>query len=599
MQGSFLAKRGNSVAIAILAMANAMAQSTGSIKEIVVRGNKNISVDAITVVMRSQPGRPLIQADLVKDEDSIRDLGWFKDVTIFSRNISGDEWQVLVEVQENPVIKEVRVTGNTAIKTEKLLPLITQQVGQVFNLRTVAPSVQKISALYQEGGFFAQADIQPLEDSPETLNVQVIERVVNDIVLTGLTRTRPSVVKKLIKTRPGKAFNENTWDSDLRRLYSTFWFKDITPDSKPTDQIGRFDLLMDFEEDRTGLINFGAALDPRSRLAGNIRYSDSNWRGTGQTLSAGLQQDTAGTGLSASIDYVNPYMDSRDTSLAVRAFSRINSYFTGSGIGATDSPDSQRFDERRTGASVAVSKIFRDIYSLTYGASFERIETLKLRTNTATDFIQQDGDLVVLNAQFARDRRDVIADPAEGDYARIAIEPAFANISKIGGNVGDVTDVLGKNTFFRTTLEYKAFFSQRPKDPEKRGKPRKVLAVRARYGSIIGTAPFFEQLFMGGSDSLRGYSDQRFWGKQSFLSSVEYRVPIQDNFRLIGFADYGGAWGGYGTLNNFAQSKSLKLNLGYGVGAAFKAGPLGLIRIDFGFNEKGQNRTHFSIGANF
>ncbi|MFX9089342.1 BamA/TamA family outer membrane protein, partial [Acinetobacter baumannii] len=83
---------------------------------------------------------------------------------------------------------------------------------------------------------------------------------------------------------------------------------------------------------------------------------------------------------------------------------------------------------------------------------------------------------------------------------------------------------------------------------------RPTIAFRTRFGAITGTVPFFEQLFVGGTDSLRGYDNQRFWGNRSILSTLEYRYPVQKSFSLAAFADYGSAWGGYGQLNNFEQT---------------------------------------------
>jgi outer membrane protein insertion porin family len=178
------------------------------------------------------------------------------------------------------------------------------------------------------------------------------------------------------------------------------------------------------------------------------------------------------------------------------------------------------------------------------------------------------------------------------------VEPGYSNITKVGGSVAGNTDVIGANNFVRSTVEYRQYWSRSLKEGEPFDKPRPVLATRLRYGTISGTVPFFEQFFIGGSQSLRGYDNQRFWGSQSFLGSLEYRYPIQRSFNLVGFVDYGGAWNGYGRLRDFTQSNSAKLFLGYGVGAAFRT-PLGPIRIDFGFNESGSSKLHFSFGTPF
>ncbi len=119
-----------------------------------------------------------------------------------------------------------------------------------------------------------------------------------------------------------------------------------------------------------------------------------------------------------------------------------------------------------------------------------------------------------------------------------------------------------------------------------------------RYGNITGNVPFFEQYFAGGSETVRGYQEDRFWGRQTLISTLEYRHPIQKSFNIIGFVDYGGAWGGYAGVNEFTQSNTFSLHLGYGAGLSFKT-PLGPIRLDVGFDNRGKARTHFLIGTSF
>lgn len=279
-----------------------------------------------------------------------------------------------------------------------------------------------------------------------------------------------------------------------------------------------------------------------------------------------------------------------------RLFTRVNNYFTGTGLNSS-SPDDNRFDERRTGGQIALARPFQKVYSTSIGLSYEKVETLRLRA-TGQDFIQQDGDLSTLLLQVARDTRDVPLDPQEGRFARLTVEPAFTNITKIGGNVGNISSVLGKHKFLRTTAEYKAFFSKRPKDRRKLGDPRDVIAVRVRAGMIAGTVPFFSSILRVARIRFVDTQTNVSGANTTITGTLEYRKPIQKNITLAGFVDVGSAWGGYGFINDFSQSAKASLHLGYGVGVAFRT-PLGPIRVDFGWNPKGQNRTHFSIGGGF
>jgi outer membrane protein insertion porin family len=127
---------------------------------------------------------------------------------------------------------------------------------------------------------------------------------------------------------------------------------------------------------------------------------------------------------------------------------------------------------------------------------------------------------------------------------------------------------------------------------------RPVLLVRTSYTVLTGNVPFFEQAFVGGLGSLRGWDNQRFWGKQALVGTVEYRHPIQSNFSLVAFMDAGSAWGGYPGITSFSQTSRPDFHLGYGLGISFRT-PVGPIRIDFAFNEKGGSRTHFAFGSSF
>lgn len=583
----------------IFALAAALhAQSTMTIKEIVVRGNNRITTEAIRANMRAAEGRAFIADELERDQNTLRAQGVFKDVKVFSRQLNETEVQIIVDIEENPVVKEISIIGNSVIKTDELMKLVTQQKDALLNFNARRPTAEAIRALYDQRGYFAEVDFPTMADQPETMVILVIETTISDIIINGLTRTKPRVIDRLIKSKVGTPLNESTWASDVRRIRSTQWFEKADPGIRPGAEIGKIDLLLDLKETRTARFDVGVALDPQSRLAGTFAISDSNFRGNGQNLGARIQQDTFGSGASLSLDFTDPFFDKRETSMQVSLYSRVQSYFANFGSSSSISTN-DRFDERRTGGSLSFSRPTRGGYDTTLGLSADNIRAINFSTGSA-DYIQQDGSLIKGILQISRDRRDVPLDPFEGDYFRASIEPGFSNINRIGGSVASFTDVLGSNSFVRTTLEYKSFFSRRPKDRRKLADPRPVLAFRSRLGSITGNVPFYEQLFIGGSDSLRGYPEQRFWGKNAFLATAELRVPAPgtDAFTMVGFVDYGGAWGGYPSISDFTQNNDFKLNLGYGVGVGFRT-PLGPIRIDFGFRPDGGSRTHFSIGGSF
>lgn len=601
LRSVLLRRFGLALALFVLTCVPVLAQNLVTVQDIVVEGNQNISKEAILAAMKTKVGEPLSQTQVLEDENAIRDLGYFAEVSIVSRQPTDNEASLLVQVKENPVVREIAVRGNTAISTEKITETVVaiQPLGEIYNNRNARRIRDAVSQLYSDAGYFVTfSGLGPDEAVPGALRVDIIESRVNKITINGLTRTRESVIRRIMKTKPGQAYSPARWRRDIEELYYTYWFEDIENREAQAEGPGLFDLTLDVKEARTGQVSAGVALDPQSRLLGTLSYNDSNFRGRGENVGVFLSQATSGGGPSVELAYGNRFIDDIDTSMNVRLFSRVSYNFTGTGSQPFDN-SSDQFLERRTGASLAFARPLGGPYRGTVGVSGQRIDTLSEGNREDVEYIQQDGDLVTFQFGLDRDMRRPTVEPFTGDLVRVLIEPGFSNITKIGGNVAEDTDLLGKNTFVRSTLDVRKYWSlSKVAEDQPIDTPRRVIAFRSVLAMISGDVPFFEQLFVGGAQSLRGYPNQRFWGNRSFLSTVEYRHPIQKSFSLIGFVDYGGAWGGYGRLRDYEQSSSANLKLGYGLGVAFRT-PLGPIRIDFGFNQDGGQRTHLSFGTSF
>lgn len=591
--------------LALLAITGLSAQEVSVIREIEIRGAVNVNKDTILAQMRTKVGQPYVQAQLDADRKTIDDMGFFQAVDVRAREVGAGNWTVIVELVEFPKIKEIRVVGNAAVTTEDIISAMAGVAGspiavdRIFNQRSLRATDEAIRRLYTEKGYFGLvSELAPLPDSPETISLTIIEMKVNSVSVQGASRTKKYVLDRLIKTRKGDTLSIPRWQEDLKRLWNTQWFEKVESIENQTEEPGQLDLIADVKEARTGIFNIGVQLDPRNSLAGLFRMTDSNFRGTGQTIGIGILQGTGGGGTSVDLDYGNPFIDRHDTALNVSLYSRVLYRFAGVAFGGNSTPtEDDQFTERRTGASVSVGRPFRRNYYGSLGLRFEGVKTDTGDLEKKSGFIKQDGEVGTLTFGLARDFRDTAVDPSRGDYMRISLEPGYSNITDVGGDTPD-TSILGKNTFLRTTLEYRTYWSPQPARGFKLDDPRRVFALRLRYGQLSGDAPFFEQFFVGGSDSMRGYQEDRFWGKQMAVASFEYRHPLQKSFNAVLFADYGSAWGGYGSVNDFTQTRGSKFQLGYGIGFSFRT-PLGPIRLDFGFNQQGKSRTHFVIGTSF
>lgn len=609
-----LARVGTMACLVAMAVA-ARAQDSGKIDEITIRGNKRVSTVAIKAAMRVKEGQILNIGSLKDDVQRVHDMGWFSKVdytTTPVTNATGNSWKVTIDVQEYDVVREVAIVGNTAIHTEDILKLVSfrppvnakEEDLKPFNNSDLTPTVKAIAKLYSDKGFFGQVEgIGPDAQSPTTVVIKIRELMVNSVTIEGPTSTKDKVFNRLIKTKPGQPYSYQKWGRDYNRVMNTQWFENVTP-SLPTqteEDEGSVDLKMTLSDARTGLFNAGVVLDPQNSLAGAVSYSDSNFMGSGQSVGFNYTQATRGFGGSVSLDYANPFMDSHDTSFRASIYDRLIFRFT-NGLSAGSTSTADQYQERRTGGSFGFVRPVSDKVSNGISTRFEKIHTQNPTTTTTTipvPYVQQDGEVASIALTSISNTRDLDFDPSKGSYLKLDLEPGYSVIRPVNVSPPDLRNVPeGRYAFVKAGFDFRTYYTRNKKPRSKDDISREVFAFRLKGGAVSGTVPFFEQYFAGGNDSVRGYNEDRFWGKNSIVATFEWRKPIQEQFSLVTFIDYGGAWGGYKGVTNFEQSTNPTFHYGYGIGIRFRT-PLGPIRLDYAFNDQGGSRAHFMIGTSF
>ncbi len=562
-----------------------------------VLGAAQVSQEAITAALPLRVGDKFTDEELRRAEEAIDRLGFFKAVSVTAlKTVNGDE--LVIHVQEWPVVEKILVSGNQAVKTEDILRVLEIEVGKVFNTRTLIENVKQVRNLYTRRGFFG--DVQSIDFESEdstTLKVEMLEMTVNSVTPYGNKRTKTDIIERLLTTKPGMPFNKHLWESDLRRLAATNWFLDVKSYSRESS-LGRIDLVPTVLDGKTGEWTAGLGTEPGSPVVGTIGISESNLRGTGQSISFRGAQGVQTKGPSLEVSYGNPFFTKDNLSFGLSLYTRQSYRFAGLGISTGEDPSGQEaVGERRTGAVIGVTKQVDPTTSAQVGIRVEDVRSNDQSTPTEAGVTRQSGALASLVLGFTRNRRNAEIDPSRGDWLRVGLEPGFSRITQVGGSLTGAAGI-GDHSFMKTTAEYRAYWSpDRPNEDSDR--PSRVFALRVRYGSLYGDAPFSEQFFVGGTDTVRGYAQDRFWGNQMFIASLEYRQPLTRDVVLIGFADYGGAWGGYGGLNDFTQTRGVNLNLGYGLGLSYRVPRLGPLRLDFGVDKTGRVRSHFQVAMPF
>ena len=584
----------------LLLLAGLAVGQSGNVKSISVKGNKSVSTEAILAAMQTKVGQAYLKDTLDSDTAAIQRLGFFQKVDIYATPDDPSGRDITVQVEEWPIVKEIRISGNHSVKTEEILKVVDIETGKIFNTRSVLPSVDRIRELYKKRGLAGDvSDFRLLADSPQTLSIVVLEMTVNSISFEGNKRTKPEFLQRLMRTHVGDAISENIWTADIRRISATHWFQDVSTHTDVPEP-GKLDMTVKLKEQKTGTIGGGLQAEPGGPLALTAKIADSNYKGSGQSVGVNLIQGTRGDGLGGELSYGNPFLDKKNTQVQASLYSHLVYRFAGAGFGSNVTPtDDNLYTERRTGGSLLFGREIDNAISASISLRYEGIQTNNIPSNTTTGFIQQDGTLATMTLGLTRNRRDTDVDASRGDWFHVEVEPGLSHLTKVNGDLSSEISP-GNNSYVKTTAEYRTYYSPQGKrdlaDPEA---PRRVFALRARFGAIAGNVPFSEQFFAGGGDTVRGYQDDRFWGKETLLTTLEYRHPLQRSLSLIGFVDYGGAWGGFSGVNTFTQSNEFQLNLGYGLGVSYRVPQIGPLRLDLGFDKYGKARTHFQISTSF
>lgn len=589
------------IVFGMLGAAPAFCQPNMTVLEQQVRGNSHISIEAVLAATQLKPGTQYTAEKARQDRNNILALGLFSGV--LPRAEQGPNGvTVIYEVVENPFVESIEISGNTVVSTKDILNALQTKTQQVFNTNLQRGDSQAIRDLYGKKGYpyIGIARFDTRADNPSVLELQIIEARVAKINIVDNKRTKTRVIRREIRTKEGDVFNRELWDKDIYRVYNLGFFEDIATRG-PREYQGdpgllEMDLLV--KEKPTGNLNVGFGYDQRQGLFGLLEVQDPNFQGRGQLVGISYQRTNQGND-SIELNFGDRAIDNARTGINVRLYDRIYYRFANNAFGNTggDPTADTAYDERHRGAELSLSRPFGEASSGFLTLRTESINTNDVATEeTGQEFIQQDGATTSATIGWTNNSRDLDFNPSRGSFARLALEAGQSDITKVGGVFEDL-DLLGVHNFAKASLDARFYFSlqgRRTKPDQK----KQVLAVRVFYGHVVGTIPFWEQFFMGGAETLRGYSEDRFWGKNSFLTSVEYRIPLQNALSLVAFADFGDAWGGFGTVNEFVQHDQFEGQLGFGAGIHFQT-PLGPLRLDFGFNQDGGSRTHFRVGHTF
>lgn len=214
--------------------------------------------------------------------------------------------------QDNPDIRELRlvyvveegvqwylgsisVEGNEVFTDEELLALINIREGDVLNIQTVNAQLSRIGDLYWNNGYIFNNLSVSEQRNEETrivdFTITVVEyqqAVVEDILINGLTKTKPYVFERELTIVPGDIFSKSEMDRSAQNLYNTGLLTDVKYDIRYGSEDGQVILDYTVEEGNQIEVQFGATFGGNVDgfpVSGFLMLNNKNLGGTARKLS--------------------------------------------------------------------------------------------------------------------------------------------------------------------------------------------------------------------------------------------------------------------------------------------------------------------------
>ncbi|MCJ7821097.1 MAG: outer membrane protein assembly factor BamA [Bacteroidales bacterium] len=584
------------------------------------------------------------------NENGFRDFRIVKDSTY---DIEDGKMILVMKINEGNqyYLRNVDWVGNSIYTKEQLSRMFNFPSGDVFNQKMIYKRLMEdedaVNSLYLDYGYLFSR-LTPVERKVEgdsiDLEVRIFEgdpAYLNNVIVSGNTRTNEHVARRELYTMPGDLFSKQKIIRSVRQVAVLGHFdpEKINPQPIPDQINGTVDLLYELEEKANDQFEISGGWGA-NMLVGTVGVRFNNfamrnffklneWRpypsGDGQSLSIRAQSNGK-IYQSYNISFVEPWLGGKKPNTL--SLSYFRSVMTNAKRMNEDGRQHMIID----GGSVGFGKRLEwpdDYFSVYYEASFQRYSMLNY---TQFQFLFDNGvsNLASVTARITRfSAGPNTIYPRSGSTFSLSLQatPPYSAISGKDFSGMSDQDKYKWIEFYKTVFKADYYYPLSSND-------KLVLNARAAFGYLgfynkdIGPSPF-ENFYVGG-DGMTGYS---FYGREVIALrgytngsltptiikdnrrvevgnvysklTLELRYPIslnpQATIYALTFLEAGKAWYSLKEYNPFRMNRSA------GVGLRANLPMFGLLGIDwaYGFDDVPGNpdasgsQFHFVIGQQF
>jgi outer membrane protein assembly complex protein YaeT len=503
---------------------------------------------------------------------------------------------VVISIEQGPqwLVSKLSIEGARPSDLPALHRMLASGPGQPFSDQSIAEDRDHLLNFYYNRGYVNATFAYYVSPAgkPARINLRYVlhtgpQKIVRNVVVSGLKTTKASVVDHRIELKKGQPLSLAEQTDSQRRLYDLGVFARVnTAIQNPQGDENQVNVLYDIDEAHHYALDFGVGAQI-ARIGGSVTSLDNpagttgfaprisvglsrlNFLGLAQTL--GVQTSLSTIEQRAALTYFIPQFVYND-----------NLNLTGTVL-VENSNDIRTFTAHRREASIQLGQAISRALTLQYRLVFRNVTLGNIKINQLlVPLLSQPETVGMGEFSIIDDKRDNPADAHRGSYTTLDLSYA--------------PGVLGSQTHFGRLLARNSTYYPLFHDC--------VLARSTQFGIIVRTGgrpniPLAERIYSGGSSSIRAFPDFQagprdlttgfpLGGDALFINNIEFRFPLfGNNLQGVLFHDAGNV---YSSIKDFSfrfRQRNLQ-DFNYmvqdvGFGIRYRT-PVGPVRVDFSFS---------------
>lgn len=492
------------------------------------------------------------------------------------------------------IVNHIKKFDETVLEKEILI-----KKGKIYNSDLVEKTIDKATEIMSEKSY-AFAHIEPVlkrNRDEKTIDIDFIisetPRIyVNNITITGNTRTIDAVIRRELRIREGDPYNINRINRSKQRLQNLGFFENVEINTQRIADSDKVNLEITIRERKTGELNLGIGYSTVDKVTTSAGIKERNLFGTGQELGVSVQRSFGA--LNGEVNYTRPYFLDQHISVGFDLFSnqatRRNTLF---------------YDQDSAGLTVRGNYALSEFLSHQIRYSLSQQSVSNVDDSASVGIKNLEGSFVSsgVGQSLLYDKRDNRLNPRKGYY--FSLSQDFAGI---GGDIKTLKHEGSAGYYIPTfSRDFVLKFMAKGGIIEGLGQD-----VRSNYNFFLGGNNFrgFEFAGMGPRAVVNGTAvgGDSIGGKTYFVGTTEFMFPMglpkELGINGILFNDIGTVKG-VDQVNkegsDVAASNTIRSSVGFSLAWA---SPMGPIRLDFAkvLKKEQYDRTQnfrFSFGTSF